>query len=325
MIITVVDHYPKIPNPPREPKLRKAIHAYDQGKITKEELEKIFDEVTKEVIEEQISAGVELITDGQIRWEDGQSYIAKKLDGIEIGGLFRYFDNNTYYRQPIIKDEIRWREPIILNDWKKAQEWAGNIPVKAVLTGPYTLARLSRDEYYKDLEKLTKAYTKALIEEVKLLEENKVKYLQFNEPSIQYYPEDFDLLLEIYKEIRKYFSGKLAIYTYFHTVLPLKDRIKDLPIDIFGIDFVSRKENFEILKDFPKNMALGYGIVDARNTKLETPDQIAQLIKQALNYIEDENLYINPSAGLEYLPRERAYEKLVNLAKGVNLVRGEKK
>lgn len=325
MIITVVDHYPKIPNPPREAKLRKAIHAYDQGKITKEELESIFDEVTQEVIQEQIHAGVELITDGQIRWEDGQSYIARKLEGIEIGGLFRYFDNNTYYRQPIIKGEIKWKEPIVVEDWKKAQNWAGNIPVKAVLTGPYTLSRLSRDDYYKDLEKLVKAYTKALIEEVKLLEENKVKYLQFNEPSIQYYPEDFEIFLNAYKEIRKYFSGNLAIYTYFYTILPLKDKIKDLPIDIFGIDFVSRKENFEILKDFPKNIALGYGIVDARNTKLETPEQISDLVKKALEYIPEEKLFVNPSCGLEYLPRERAYEKLVNLAKGVNLVRGDKK
>lgn len=325
MIITVVDHYPKIPNPPREAKLRKAIHAYDQGKITREELEKIFDEVTQEVIHEQISAGVELITDGQIRWEDGQSYIARKLEGIEIGGLFRYFDNNTYYRQPIVKGEIKWKEPIVVEDWKKAQNWAGNVPVKAVLTGPYTLARLSRDEYYKNLEKLVKAYTQALIEEVKLLEENKLKYLQFNEPSIQYYPEDFEILLNAYKEIRKHFSGNLSIYTYFYTVLPLKDKIKDLPIDTFGIDFVSRKENFEILKDFPKNIALGYGIIDARNTRLETPEQISDLIKKALEYIPKEKLFVNPSCGLEYLPRERAYDKLVNLVKGVNLVRGEKK
>ncbi|ACI18672.1 methylcobamide--CoM methyltransferase [Dictyoglomus thermophilum] len=325
MIITVVDHYPKIPNPPREPKLRKAIHAYDQGKITKEELEKIFDEVTQEVIEEQISAGVELITDGQIRWEDGQSYIARKLEGTQIGGLIRYFDNNTYYRQPVIVGEIKWKEPIIVEDWKKAQKWAGSIPVKAVLTGPYTLGRLSRDEYYKNLEKLVKAYTNALIEETKLLEENKVKYLQFNEPSIQYYPEDIDLLIEVYKEIRKYFSGNLAIYTYFHTVIPIKNRLKDLPVDTFGIDFVSRKENFEIIQEFPKNLALGYGIVDARNTKLETPEQIASLIKKALECIPEDKLFVNPSCGLEYLPRERAYDKLVNLVKGVNLVRGERK
>lgn len=325
MIITVVDHYPKIPNPPREAKLRKAIHAFDQGKIAKEELERIFDEVTKEVIEEQISAGVELITDGQIRWEDGQSYIGRKLEGIEIGGLFRYFDNNTYYRQPIVKGEIKWKEPIILEDWKKAQNWAGEIPVKAVLTGPYTLARLSKNEYYKDLSSLVHAYANALFEEVKLLEENHLSYLQFNEPSIQYFPEDFDLFLEIYKKIRKVYSGRLAIYTFFHTILPLKDRLRDLPVDILGIDFVSRKENFEILKEFPKNLSLGYGIIDARNTKLETPEQIKNLVESALEYVPEERLYINPSCGLEYLPRERAYEKLVNLVKGINLVRGEKK
>ncbi len=325
MIITVVDNYPKIPNPPREAKLRKAIHTYDQGKMTREELETVFDEVTKEVIEEQISAGVELITDGQIRWEDGQSYIAGKLKGIEIGGLFRYFDNNTYYRQPIVKEEIKWKEPIVLEDWKKAQKYAGNVPVKAVLTGPYTLARLSRDEYYKDLDSLVHAYADALIEEVKLLEENHVPFLQFNEPSIQYFPEDFNLFLDVYKKIRENYSGKLAIYTYFHTVIPIKERIKELPVDIFGIDFISRKENFEVLKDFPKNMALGYGIIDARNTKLETPEQIANLVKEALKYISDENLFANPNCGLEYLPRERAYDKLVNLVKGVNLVRGERK
>ena len=79
MIITVVGNYPKIPNRPRPARLRNAIARLDRGEITREELAKVEDEVTIEVLKEQADAGIELVTDGQIRWEDEQTYLAGKL------------------------------------------------------------------------------------------------------------------------------------------------------------------------------------------------------------------------------------------------------
>ena len=102
MIATVIGSYPKIPNRPRPARLRNAINRLDRGDITVEELRKIEDEVTIEVLQEQADAGLDLVTDGQIRWEDEQTYLARAFSGISINGLIRWFDTNMYYRQPLI-------------------------------------------------------------------------------------------------------------------------------------------------------------------------------------------------------------------------------
>src|SRR3990170_6997296 len=114
MQTTVAGSYPKIPNRPRPARLRQAIARLDRGEITAEELAQVEDEVTIEVIGEQVEAGLDLVTDGQIRWEDDQTRIAQRLDGFEITGLIRYFDTNTYYRQPNVTGPVGWREPILV-------------------------------------------------------------------------------------------------------------------------------------------------------------------------------------------------------------------
>src|SRR3989304_5193821 len=111
MKTTVVGSYPKIPNRPRPARLRQAIARLDRGEITPEELARVQDEVTIEVIREQIEAGLDLIADGQVRWDDDQTYVARGLEGFDIGGLVRYFDTNTYYRQPPVPGPVGWREP----------------------------------------------------------------------------------------------------------------------------------------------------------------------------------------------------------------------
>src|SRR4030067_688571 len=100
MQTTVAGSYPKIPNRPRPARLRQAIARRDPGEITAEELALVEDDVTIEVIQEQIEAGLDLIADGQVRWDDDQTYVARGLEGFEIGGPGRYFDTNHYYPQP---------------------------------------------------------------------------------------------------------------------------------------------------------------------------------------------------------------------------------
>ena len=102
MLITVVGNYPKIPNLPRPARLRNAYARLDRGDIAPEETARVEDEVTKEVIKEQEDAGIELVTDGQIRWLDELTYLAGRLDGVQINGLIRFFDTNMYYRQPVV-------------------------------------------------------------------------------------------------------------------------------------------------------------------------------------------------------------------------------
>ena len=170
MITTVVGNYPKIGPGTSAPSLRGAIGQYDQGKITLEELRRIEDEVTKEVIQEQSDAGIDVVTDGQIRWDDGQTYIAQKINGFSINGLIRYFDSNTYYRHPIAESNLEWNGPILVRDYKFAQQHSSK-PVKAVVTGPYTLAKLSQRGVYSDFKTMVMDVAAALNKEALALQE----------------------------------------------------------------------------------------------------------------------------------------------------------
>src|SRR5437867_3624383 len=142
MQTTVVGNYPKIPNRPRPARLRVAINKRDRGEITSEDLARIADEVTIEVMQEQADAGIGVITDGQVRWDDDHTYVMRSLAGVQIGGLQRYLDTNTYYRQPEVLGPISWQQPILVNDFQFAQQHSPK-PLKAIVPGPYTLAALS--------------------------------------------------------------------------------------------------------------------------------------------------------------------------------------
>ena len=135
MQTTVVGNYPKIPNRPRPARLRQAINRRDRGEIPGEELARIEDEVTLELIQEQVEAGVDIVTDGQVRWDDDQTYVARRMSGVEIGGLQRYLDTNTYYREPEITGAVALQEPVLAKDWQFAQAQSAK-PVKAIVPGP---------------------------------------------------------------------------------------------------------------------------------------------------------------------------------------------
>ncbi len=321
MIATVVGSYPKVPNKPRPARLRNAINKLDRGAITREELAQVADEVTIEVLQEQADAGLDLVTDGQIRWEDEQTYIARGLKGVSINGLIRWFDSNMYYRQPVIEGDLAWHEPILVRDHKFAVEHSAK-PVKAVLTGPYTLARLSVDRHYQSVEKLATAFAEALNQEAKALQDAGATFIQINEPAILNAKDDYTAFAASCARVVDGLSAETALYLYFGDVEGIYPQILDLPFDLIGLDFVMGAKNEALLKRTPFTKKLGLGIIDARNTRLEQPQDIAERIKQLSDGIDPDNIHVSPSAGLEFLPREVAQEKLRLLAEGVRQAEG---
>lgn len=320
MLTTVVGNYPKIGGG-RAPNLRTALNRYDRGEVTWEEVERVAKEVTKEVLEEQAQAGVDLVTDGHIRWEDGQTYFARRIAGFSINGLTRYFDNNTYFRQPVVEGRLHWQGPISVEDFTFARSHSSK-PVKPVVTGPYTLARLSiLQGGYPDIRELALDLAEILNQEARALEEAGATLIQFDEPAILRNPQDFPVLQEASQRVTQDLSAKTAIYTYFRDVAAIAPDFFTLPFQVFGLDFVSGPRNWELLKDFPSDKELGLGVVDARNTRMETVEEIVKAVQRAAEHVSPERLYVNPSAGLEYLPRKNAYQKLCRLVEGVQKAR----
>ncbi|MCI0778061.1 MAG: methylcobamide--CoM methyltransferase [Chloroflexi bacterium] len=321
MIATVVGSYPKIPNKPRPARLRNAINKLDRGAITPEELAQVADEVTIEVLQEQADAGLDLVTDGQIRWDDEQTYLAGALEGVSISGLIRWFDTNMYYRQPAIETAIAWREPITVRDFSFAVEHSAK-PVKAVLTGPYTLARLSVDRHYNSVDALALAFAEALNQEAKALQDAGASLIQINEPAILQFKDDYAAFAAACSRVTDGLTAETALYLYFGDAEGIYPQILDLPFDLIGLDFVMGPQNEALLKRSPFTKKLGLGIIDARNTRLESPDDIAKKIRTLGDGIDPDRIHVSPSAGLEFLPREVAQEKLRQLAQGVRQAEG---
>jgi len=316
MLTTVVGNYPKIPNRPRPPKLRSAIASFERGEIGVDELRRVEDEVTVEVIQEQAGAGLDIITDGQIRWEDDQTYFARRMDGFSIDGLIRYFDTNNYYRQPVVEGPVRWREPVVVSDYEFAAIQSP-APVKALVTGPYTLAALSANHYYGSLRELVRALAVELRNEVLALERAGAPIIQVNEPAILQQKEDFPILRQALEAMMEGVRVEAHLYTWFGDIDGLYPQILELPFAAIGLDFVKGQANWDVIARQPFTKKLGLGIIDARNTMLESVEQIVGAVRRASAIVPPDMIYVNPSCGLEYLPREVAEAKLKRMVKGV--------
>src|SRR5262245_14768983 len=109
---TLSGSYPKLPTGPAEVNLPLVKNRQDQGKASDSDVAEAVRETTRRVLALQDAAGIDLPVDGQAAWDDAQTYVARGLGGIEIAGLIRYLDTNTYYRQPEIVGEVAWKRPV---------------------------------------------------------------------------------------------------------------------------------------------------------------------------------------------------------------------
>jgi 5-methyltetrahydropteroyltriglutamate--homocysteine methyltransferase len=319
LIVTAVSHYPKVGDQPGQQKLRQALARADRGEAGAEEVESAAREMTIAAIQEQEQAGLDLVTDGQIRWQDPVTYLAAALDGFELNGLLRWFESNTYYRQPAARGEIRWTRPILLEDWQFAQRQA-RVPVKAVITGPYTLATLSEAGPWGH-RPLTLELASALNQELRVLADAGPVWIQIDEPAISSnpsvrYPRDFDLFGEAMKALTEGVEAELSLYIYHGHAADIPGLL-ELPFALFGLDFVQGGANWRLLESWPRGTGLGMGIVDARNVHLEDRRELAASIARARDAVGEGDLHVSPSCGLEFLPRDVARRKLDLLAQVV--------
>ena len=302
---TVQGNYPKISSNRDDPNLRATLNRLDSGKAAPEDVEVVIQQTIQRVVREQEQAGIDLITDGQIRWSDLVTPLAKEIDGFEIGGLIRFFDNNTYYRRPIVKGALKWTGPILARQWQAASAIASK-PVKQVIPGPYTFATLSLDEHYGDKAKLTNALADILAEEVRALDAAGCREIQIDEPSVCYADGEIDMARRALDTVLDVTSATKTLWFYFGRMTAPLTRFLDADVTRIGVDVVSWPENWEAVRNtkFPGEVCLG--CFDARNTKIEDPSAIAKMI----DAVSANGVWIAPNAGLEFLPHDRALRKL---------------
>lgn len=325
LTITVVSHYPKIGDSPEEQILRRTLAQFDKKEVNEAQLERVKDEVTRQVIEEQAEAGIEVVTDGQIRWDDAVTYLAGKIQGFRFTGLIRYFDTNTFYRQPVSEGELAAPESLVVKDFQFANT-ISSAPVKALLTGPYTLAKLSEDRHYGDLEKLAARLAVILGEETQRLARVGATLVQFDEPALLSFKKELPLFKRVWSKLASFFPENLEtiLFLNFGNLEGIYPEILDLPVTTLGLDLATEARNWQILTRAPLTKKLIAGIVDARNTKMETEEEIQERLEKLLAFVSAEDLAVSPNYGLEFLPRETARKKLANLGKTVREFREAK-
>ncbi len=307
---TVIGTYPRIGDTHEEQRLRRAIARRDTGQATDADVRAAERETVRAVLAEQAAAGIDVVTDGQVAWYDSQSHLAGAFEGMTIGGLVRYFDTNTYYRQPTVTGPVRWKAPVLLEDWQFAQD-ASRAPVKAVLTGPVTLASLALDRHYGKKRTLAADFALALAEEVAILRSAGAQYIQVDEPILTRNPEDLSLVAETLEVLAaRKGPAELTLATCFGDVARIYRDLLELPADAIGLDLVQGSKTWSQVAKHGSEKPLVLGVVDARNTKLEEPAEVAARVRERAASIDLGRSYLAPSNGLEFLPRDAARRKL---------------
>jgi 5-methyltetrahydropteroyltriglutamate--homocysteine methyltransferase len=190
--------------------------------------------------------------------------------------------------------------------------------VKAVLCGPYTLAALSVDEHYGDRSALLADLAAALRDEARDLAAAGATVIQFDEPALARVSGqaagDLEALAAVAPTLVDGVEATTIVATYFGDVVPLGTALFELPFDGFGLDVVSGPQSAELVPELPSDKVLQAGIADARNTRVESVDDLARVVGDLAEGLPLERLWIAPSCGLEFLPREAAERKLRRLA-----------
>lgn len=336
LILTSTGSYPRIGDSAELQLLRRTIAAADRGEKTAADLSDAENEMTSCAIGDQARSGVELLTDGLIRWYDPVSHVAAKFSGVKINGLLRFFDTNFYFRQPVLtgKPSRKTGASELVSEYRFACNALGSLPagggrgaklaMKPVVTGPYTLAKFSlvENDAMNSLEARAQAYAEALAGELTDLWAAGAEMIQVDEPAIVKYPEDWKIFSDGLAALTKardaaVKSGKraqIALHTYFRDPAPLYDRLAKLPVNALGLDFTYNPKLVDMVASAGSPVPLLLGLVDGRNTKLEQPGTVARQIEKMLPKISGGASYLGPSCGLEYLPRDRAQDKLALLS-----------
>ena len=320
MIGTSVGNYPKVAEGGYGTKLIGTLTKWQRKELNDAQLEQVCQDITRAAINEQEEAGLDLLTDGQIRWEDLVTPIAKRVSGFEINGLTRWFDNNVYYRRPILRKAPKRQGPILVNEYRFAASCTRK-PVKAILPSPYAFARLTEDQYYKSERPLVMKLAEILNEEARALAEAGAPFIQFDEPALGFGKPNMKLVVEAIGVATQGVRAKTALYTYFGSLNGALAPLLQARVDVVGVDVVSDVKTITALRKAKITKELAVGCLDARNTKLESITELHALFDVLRKQISLDRLYVNPNCGLEFLPHAQALAKLTRLAEAVRTYR----
>lgn len=313
-----IGSYPRVGEHKDQQRYRRGLTHFQNGDISAHGFRDVLQSVVQELIREQIESGIDEITDGLVSWSDPITKFCEKIAGIKITGLNRYFDTNFYYRIPVITAKPRKKEPIVIDDFQTGHHFSEK-PLRVILTGPLTLAAHTESSLkpYDKLSARVQFFTDVLAEEISQLVLKGADVIQIDEPSLAQRPSDIGLVrdyLAVFAPLTK--PIKLVLALYYAPLASLYDELITLPVHAFNLDFTTDgKKLFDKMMQRGTKVNIGFGLVNARTTRLEAIDPILNSLKQWIEKVEPDVCYLTPSSGLELITREAAVAKLKLISK----------
>jgi len=284
-----------------------------------EEIVSVYDDAREDVIGSQQSAGLDRIVEGQLRWDDMLAHPLAVHDSVDTRGIVRYYDNNNFYREPVVTDALSKDGGDVAADLGAAADLVDDEDLQAVLPGPYSLADLATDEHYEDDADFLDAVASFLREEV--AEFPDVETLFLLEPSlVTDAPGDGtdERASEAIDSVASAADAEVVVQTYWGALEEkVHAHLLDADIDAVGYDFVTDHEaNLYNINEYGTKDDISLGLVDGQNTLVESPGEIRERIdwvdEQTTN--DFETIYATPNTELFYLPVNKFEEKLQALA-----------
>jgi 5-methyltetrahydropteroyltriglutamate--homocysteine methyltransferase len=308
------------------------VRASELWRVPPEFLEQAQDDATLLAIRDQEHAGLDIVTDGEIRRESYSNRFATALDGVDIDNPGTTINRSgNPIPVPRIVGKIRRRHPVEVRDVKFLRANTDRL-VKMTVPGPFTMAQQAQDDFYRDEEALALDYAAAVNEEIKDMFAAGADIVQIDEPWMQSRPEKARQYgIKALDRALEGVRGTTAVHICFGYAQMVRDKPRGYS---FLAEFAQSKARQVSIETAQPNLDTAVleklsgkdiilGVIDLSDRNVESAETVAARIRRALPHVSAERIVVAPDCGMKYLPREVAFGKMQAMARGAAIVRRE--
>jgi len=308
------------------------VRAKELWRIPEPLLAEAQEDATLLAIRAQEEAGLDIITDGEIRRESYSNRFATALEGVDVDNPGSALDRSGHPNPvPRIVGRIRRKHAVEIEDLKFLRAHT-NKPVKMTVPGPFTMSQQAQNDYYKSEEEAAMDYAAAVNEEIRDLFAAGADIVQIDEPYMQARPEKARQFgLRALNRALEGITGTRAVHICFGYAAVIHSRpsgysflseLSGCGCKQVSVETAQSNLDCSVLKTLPGKTII-LGVIDLNDMTVETPEKVASRIRRALPFVAPENIIVAPDCGMKYLPREVAFGKLKAMVEGAKLMRAE--
>jgi 5-methyltetrahydropteroyltriglutamate--homocysteine methyltransferase len=302
------------------------VRALELWRVDPRWLEEAQDDATRLAIADQERAGLDVITDGEMRRESYSNRFATALEGVDIDNPGTALDRSGHPNPvPRVVGPVARRHPVQVRDLEFLRAHTSK-PVKITVPGPFTMSQQAQDDFYGSPRELGLAYAGAVREEILDLLAAGADIVQLDEPYMQARPEPArEYGLDVLKAATDGIDGTLAVHVCFGYAAIIHDRpsgysflpeLASTEAAMISIETAQSGLDLGVL-DSLDGKTIILGVLDLSTDEVETPDTVATRIRRAFPHTT--HVIAAPDCGMKYLPRDSAYGKLESLVEGAKL------